>query len=456
MFHKEFYPTPESVIDTMQIDCTGKTVLEPHAGKGDIVKWLQKHGSKEVFAYEINKDLQKIVQTHCTLLGADFFQARPEDISHCDLIVMNPPFSNAEKHIEHAFEIARAGCEIVSLCNYQTIEHSHRHRRLGALLRDYGITHSLGNCFDTAERKTGVEVGLIRLFKPSANSESNFESFFMDQDEDVDGEGIAQYNEVKALVNRYVGSVKAFEKLEAMKSEVEQYLKPIGISEITFNMGYDNKISSLDQFSKDLQKRSWKHIFNKMNMNKYVTSGVMRDINSFVENQQKYPFTMKNIYKMFEIIVGTRQSTYNRALEEAIDNFTMHTKENRFGVEGWKTNSGYMLNKKFIINWMVEQTYNGRRLSLRFGSNESRLSDLLKVMCNILGKNYDSIQPLRNFFNDHKGLERGVWYDWEFFEIKVFLKGTMHLKFKSEDHWYRLNKAYGHIKGFTLHDSYKN
>ena len=39
-----------------------------------------------------------------------------------------------------------------------------------------------------------------------------------------------------------------------------------------------------------------------MNMEKYVTSGVMKDINKFVETQEKVPFTMKNIYKMLEII----------------------------------------------------------------------------------------------------------------------------------------------------------
>lgn len=455
MFHKEFYPTPESVIDTMQIDCKGKTVLEPQAGKGDIVKWLIDNGARDVFCYEINKDLQKIVQSKATLLGSDFLQARPEDISHCQLIVMNPPFSNASQHIEHAFEIAADGCEIISLCNYETINKTMRYRRLSVLIRDHGLSQNLGSCFDTAERKTGVEVGLVRLFKPTANKNGEFEGFFMDEDEDVDGQGIERYNEVKALVNRYVGAIKAFDKLQDMKQEVEQYLKPIGISEITFNVGYNNKISSRDQFAKDLQKRSWSFIFSKMSMNKYVTSGVMKDINSFVEAQQKYPFTMKNIYRMFEIIVGTRQQTYNRALEEAVDNFTRHTKENRFGVEGWKTNSGFMLNKKFIINWMVEQSYSGG-LSLRFGSNEARIEDLIKVLCNILGTNYDTVKPLRRFFNDNNGLERGRWYHWEFFDIKVFNKGTMHLKFRSEEHWYRLNKAYGELKGFVLHDSYKN
>ena len=48
---------------------------------------------------------------------------------------------------------------------------------------------------------------------------------------------------------------------------------------------------------------------------------------------------------MLEIIVGTREQTMNRAIVEAVDNFTRHTDENRYGIEGWKTNSGYMLSK---------------------------------------------------------------------------------------------------------------
>jgi hypothetical protein len=52
-------------------------------------------------------------------------------------------------------------------------------------------------------------------------------------------------------------------------------------------------------------------------------------------------------------------------------------------------------------------------------------------------------------------IEPNKWYDWNFFEIKFFKKGTMHLKFKRTEDWYILNKAYGELKGFTLHDNYK-
>lgn len=402
------------------------------------------------------------------LIGEDFFMCKPEQISHINAIYMNPPFSNADKHILHAWEIAPDGCEIITLCNYQTIER--KIGRLSVLIRDYGITEYLGDCFTEAERKTGVEVGLIKLYKPNNNKENEFEGFFMDEEEEEEqGIGIMGYNEVRALVNRYVYSMKAFDVMHEHVVNLNNTTKDIGLSSISLSVGYDKNVTSKSGFSKILQKQSWNHIFNKMNMQKYVTSGVMKDINKFVETQEKVPFTMKNIYKMLEIIVGTRQQTFNRALEEAIDNFTKHTHENRFGVEGWKTNSGYMLNKKFIVEGIMETaSYMG--FNIRYDSyGGKRIDDLVKVLCNITGTDYNTIGTLYRFNYNNTGcevdgvkafspkfiIEPNKWYNYAFFEVKFFKKGTMHVKFKDLNDWYLLNKAYGELKGFTLHDSYK-
>lgn len=219
-----------------------------------------------------------------------------------------------------------------------------------------------------------------------------------------------------------------------------------------------------------------------MNLNKYLTSGVMKDINNFVEHQSNIPFTVKNIYKMFDIIVGTKDQTFNNALVEAIDKFTKHTHENRYGVEGWKTNSGYMLNKKFIVDYIAEPSYVGGLRIKGYGSNFEKIEDLIKVICNITGTNHDktmSIEYANCDKNDegyltekgHRVLsdrntaygdkilrynqfEPNTWYDWEFFEFKVFKKSTMHLKFKDEKIWEKLNRAYAKIKGEVLPEKF--
>ena len=461
MFHNEFYPTPKDVLYMMQLDCKDKVILEPHAGKGNIVDFCKENGAKEVLTYEINKDLQEIVKRKSTLIGDDFFECKPEQVSHINAIYMNPPFSNADKHILHAWEVAPEGCEIVSLCNYSTI--TQPYGRLKVLIRDYGITENLGDCFRQAERTTGVEVGLIRLFKPVASKEFEFEGFFMDEDEEEEqGSGIMQYNEVRALVNRYVGTMKAFDKMKYELDALNHLISGIGMSSVTLEISSERMVTTKEQFSKIIQKRSWHHIFNKMNMEKYVTSGVMKDINKFVETQENVPFTMKNIYRMLNIIVGTREHTFNRALEEAVDNFTKHTHENRFGVEGWKTNSGYMLNKKFICEGIVETSWGGGSLQVRYSSyNGNKIDDLVKVLCNITGKNYNDIGTLYRFNFNRNTHEKNFeimpneWREFGFFNVKFFKKGTMHLKFKNLDDWYRLNQAYGKLKGFTLPETYK-
>lgn len=470
MFNTEFYPSPLEAIELMQLDCQGKIILEPHAGKGDIVDYCFLNGAKEVLAFEINKDLQQIVKQKATLIGEDFFDCKPEQISHVNAIYMNPPFSNADRHILHAWNIAPDGCEIVSLCNYQTIDKNNRYGRLSSIINDYGTAQNIGDCFSTAERKTGIDIGLLRLFKPVSSKDFEFEGFFMDEEEEEpQGEGMMKYNEVRALVNRYVGTMKAFDTMKDQIDQVNNITKAIGMSKIDLAIGHEKNITTKEQFSKIIQKASWNHIFKKMNMEKYMTSGVMKDVNKFVETQEKVPFTMKNIYRMLQIIVGTRSETFNRALEEAIDNFTRHTHENRFGVEGWKTNSGYMLNKKFICEGIID-TSRYSEFKVRYDSYSSKkIDDLVKVLCNITATDYNSIGGLYRFnynntgfeadgvkaYEKHFDLESNTWYDWGFFEVKFFKKGTMHVKFKDLNDWYLLNKAYGELKGFSLPENYK-
>lgn len=50
----DFYPTPKEVIEQMMMgeNIVGKTVLEPSAGKGDIVDWLKESGAARVIACE--------------------------------------------------------------------------------------------------------------------------------------------------------------------------------------------------------------------------------------------------------------------------------------------------------------------------------------------------------------------------------------------------------------------
>lgn len=456
MFDSEFFPTPKEVLDMMQVNCKDKIVLEPSAGKGDIVDYLKLNGAKSVLTYEKNKDLQQIVKSKSQLLGHNFFLCKSENISHVDLIVMNPPFSNADKHIMHAFEVAPQGCEIIALCNYQTINNSYSHSRkeLIKLIENYGTETNLGSCFDNAERTTGIDIGLIKLVKPIVNADTEFEGFFMDDDEvQKQEDGIMPFNEVRALVQRYVGSMKIFDRLKDCIDELEYTTSAIGIKEFKLQVGYNDRVTTKEEFSKHLQKTSWNHIINITGIRKFTTSLMMQDINKFVEKQHEVKFTEKNVYHMLDMIIQTRGQQFDKALVASVDEFTKYVKENRFEVEGWVSNSSYMLNQKIIIPDLFERGWNNANyVTVRYGARYmEKLNDLVKVACTIIGYNHKDIGDIYQFKVDgERYLKTGIWYDWGFFEFKCFYKGTMHLKFKNKEDWYLINQAYGKLKGFNL------
>ncbi len=447
----DFYPTPTYTIEQMGIDCMGKVVFEPQRGKGDIVSWLFDNGAKEVLTCEIDKNLAKINHPKERFLKYDFFEVIPEEISHINLIVMNPPFSDGAKHLLHAWNIAPDGCEIISLVNYETIQNDYtrERRELKRIIRDYGSSENIGNQFSDSERETDVYTGLIKLYKPN-NTANEFDGFFLEDEEQIKGEiGVMPFNSIYDVVQRYVNSVKCFEEHESLNERMNGLNSLFSVGNFEFKIGYDNTVTTKEGYKKELQKKAWQYLFKLMNMEKYVTSGVMKDINKFVETQTKVPFTMKNIYKMLEIIVGTRQATFDKSIVEIIEKFTEHTHENRYAVEGWKTNSGYLLNKKIIVPYIFEWNKWSDYLSSRHSGNVDKIEDLTKVLCSLNGTNYDKIDRFYSFCANQK-MQTNTWYDWGHFQIKGFMKGTMHIKFKDEKTWESINRAYGKIKGFTL------
>lgn len=458
IFNRDFYPTPDHVLNLMQLNINGETILEPSAGKGNIIDFCKEHGAKDIVFCEINNDLATICKEKARFLESDFLKVTPEQISHVTQIIMNPPFTKAKEHINHAWKIAPDGCEITSLCNSEmSSDLRYDRHELSHTIEMYGNTFYLGACFDTAERKTDVKISCIKLYKPIHNENSNFEGFYMDQEPEVEGSNsIMSYNEVQALVNRYMGAAKCFDEFSIVNEKMKTLCSGVGMGNgFSYSTSYDKSVCTKEDFLKELQRRSWKHIFSLMNLNKYLTSGVMNDINKFVENQTQVPFTVKNVYRMFEIIIGTKEHSFNRALVEAVDSFTKHTHENRYGVEGWKTNSGYMLNRKFIINYMFRPSYTAGKLDLNYSNNSDKLNDLVKVLCNITGTDYNITTTTEKFVRDFKGIDPNRWYLNGFFSFKGFKKGTMHIKFEDAAIWEQLNRAYAKIKGEVLPEKVK-
>lgn len=461
MFDSDFYPSPSEVIEEMMQghNITGKTILEPSAGKGNIIDWLSQNGAGNVIACEKSTELTKILQTKCKVIANDFLTVASDQISHIDFIVMNPPFSEAEKHINHAFEIAPPGCKIIALCNTATLEndYSASRKKLTALIDQHGSSRKLGQCFEAAERKTGVNVSLINLEKPGTNYNTEFEGFFMDEEPEEINQtaGLMSYNVVRDLVNRYVAAVKLYDQQLTTGAQMNYLLSGFYGESLTFTCTEKGAPKLRNEFKKDLQKAGWKFIFEKMNLEKHSTKGLKEDINKFVEQQTQIPFTMKNIYKMLEIVIGTTSQRMDRALLEVFNWVTSHADDNKYNLPGWKTNSHYLLTKKFIVPnicWQdkFDAEYHPQDLKISYNGYAERMDDLVKALCYLTGDNYDNFKRLGYIDGVGSGLEYGKFFDWAFFTCKGYKKGTMHFEFKDAEIWGKFNQRIAKLKGYPL------
>lgn len=465
MFNKDFYPTPPNVIKTMTEgeNLVGKTILEPSAGKGNIVDFLTEAGAN-VISCENNQDLKKILQTKCRVIADDFLTITSDMVSHIDYIIMNPPFSAEEAHILHAFNIAPPACKIISLCNYSTVENPYTNQRkqLCAIIDNNGSVENIGQCFSDAERETNVNIGLIKIKKPGAKTVDEFEGFFMEEEPEQRQEyGLMNYNIIRDLVNRYIQAVKTYREVLNVNTKLNNITGSFFYGNIGINISL-----SYEDYKKELQKSGWNYILNEMNLLKYTTRGVREDINKFVEQQTKIPFTMRNIYHMLDIVVQTAGQRMDKAILEAFDRVTEHHHENRYNIKGWKTNSHFLVGKKFILPRQINQakeygftsdTYN--RLN---NPTDGIIPDLEKALCYITGDQYEE-SKYENYTHTKIGIKTvntsinrntyGEWYESHFFKYKGYKNGNMHYEFKDDKVWQLFNKRVAQIKGYPLFEA---
>ena len=321
----------------------------------------------------------------------------------------------------------------------------------------HGFEEYFGDCFASAERSTGVHVSCVHLFKPGTG-EKEFEGYFsLAPDDEPQGEGLQHYNFIRDLVNRYVEAVKRFDNVMGAAKEINQLAEPFKSNDIRFGAyrehGNNYTAITRDCFKKELQKAAWRLIFSKMNMEKYVTTKVLEDMNRMVERQTHIPFTMHNVFRVLEAIVFTHRDRMNQVLVEAFDHICSFSAENSTAGEKWKTNSDYMVNRRFIVPRICD--YDARwpsayvKIAYYGGGYARDIDDVVKAMCYLTGCNYDDFSSLNDFVS-RLTMNWGQWYEWGFFRIRGYKKGTMHFEFVREEDWVKFNIEVARIKGWQL------
>lgn len=466
----DFYPTPLSISTEMVHTAMNHPyikerdrlfVLEPSAGKGDILKNIKNgYRSSTVHCIENDPELQAtLMGLGYELIAYDFLTFNGS--TKYDAIIMNPPFSAGAKHLLHAWEIIDDGV-IVCLLNAETINNftvSKNRELLKNIIDEHGTIKHMGKCFVDAERKTQVEVAMVTLVKKSTKKDFDFfEDANRSKEKSYKIDDMDQPNEL-AIKDTIGNLVLEFEEVKHLFAETFKTFK-----KILYHA--DHIVPSLNQFSKylydavdskeaqtaynefidKLRKDCWENVFRMSKFEKYMTNKVKSDFAKFQNTQQALEFTKENIEQLFMSILSNAGNIQQACIEDVFDYFTRYWEENRVHIEGWVSNKCWMASRKVVLPGMIERWCNNKN-HLRYQS-QSPIRDIDIAMNAITGKNMESIITIHQALDE--SFENGCTGACEstHFDIRYYKKGTIHLKFKSEYTWKEFNIRACKMKGW--------
>lgn len=484
MFNDCFFPTPVDIIRGMiapyKTDILEGYVLEPSAGKGNIVDYIvdridsrysyRKNHKGNIHCIEINPELQDILRGKGYKVICDDFMAFNGGGIMYDLIVMNPPFDHAEDHFLHAWEILRNG-DLVSVFPTSALSNPYSEKRkliLKIIMDHSGTIEDLGPAFEDSERKTSVNVSVIRISKKT-NTDNIFNGVDFDHervntnDPFESQNQLARHDTIKRLVDAYQATIGSFDEAVKALRELSFYGSTFGrhfdgyddrgnkayasiqegfcqiMSKLSLATNDRNKFqdqykSGYNEFSHGLKTAAWETVFSLMNVDKHMTKSVKESFVTLRDSQKDLEFSEKNIKGLLDTIIMSSAKIGEAAVLEAFDLLTKYHKENRVYFEGWKTNDCWRVNKKFILPNVISNSF-GFSINYYF---EQDLNDVDRGLCALSGKNYDEISTIVNSITTAlKAKEFSC--ESEFFTIRMYKKGTAHFLFKDLDLWEKFN-----------------
>ena len=477
MFYEnaDFYPTPETLaarmvdmIDTKRVHF----VLEPSAGKGDLVDKLKnkmsyygysnitgKHGRDvEIDCIEKDCNLQNLLKGAGKRLVFDDF-LKFETFKKYDLILMNPPFSEGDKHLLKALEMMKNGGQVVCLLNAETLKNPYSNSRKELLQKleqlDAEIKY-LEGAFTEAERQTTVEVALIYVDIPAREPVS----LILDSLEKAPEMGITDftadkeitfYELLKRMVYQFELEAKVGIKLineycrlqpylmNRLDASKDKYAKPI------FEIRFDDKdwysgraANMINQYLKKLRYKYWYALGDNPDFRAQLTSNLADIYYNKLLELSDYDFNLHNI----EQVNKELQSQMTAAVEDTIlalfdelsDKYSWYPEctKNIHYYNGWRTNIAHMINKKVIIPMQTTDSWDNQ-IDITKYSTVRKINDIEKVMDYLNDGRVAPYIDVERVLETAKreGQTRNI--ESKYFTLTFYKKGTVHLTFKNAE-----------------------
>ena len=477
--NKDFYPTPQNLIDKMidGLDFTMvHSILEPSAGKGNIVEALKnieerknKYYSKtidfDIDCIEADQNLRAILKSKNLRVVYDDFLTY-STMKTYDLIIMNPPFSNGCKHLLKALEMQkRNGGAVVCLLNAETLKNQCSNERIALykLLEEYNADIKyIQDAFIDAERKTPVEIALIKVVLPEVETQS----FILDGLQKAKEEKEYTYTEenntqvaendfLKAIVDQYNMEVEAGVRL------IKEYraMTPFILSEFakdketgkTIQIGgcilsldiasnrdkYSNKLS-VNNYIREVRGKYWKALFENPKFIGQLTNNLQREYYNKIEELKGYDFSLYNIreikFDMNKKVVKGIEQTIVELFEELSNKYSYYDEctKNIHYFNGWRTNKAWIINKKVIIPLSAYDSYFKDRYQPTHYDIVRKLQDIEKCFNYLDGGLTEAVDLKQSLqFAEEYGETKDIVL--KYFNVTFYKKGTCHIVFNNDE-----------------------
>lgn len=473
-----FYPTPESIADKMLEGVnwlTIESILEPSAGKGDLAEYCARkidhlHGryageskSKEkIDCVEYDPNLRMI------LSGKGFRVVHDDFLSfqthkHYNLIVMNPPFDQGDKHLLKAIEIAKkSGGKIVCLLNAETLRnpYSYTRQRLVAEIMEMGGTvEEVSGAFRGAERKTGVEIAIVKLEIPEPKRSSTIlDELRRDEVEGSETEPESPYRAlvkgdyIEALIDRFNHELKCGLTLIEEYNALQSFFKADILGDGKNGMALSLQFTSLDGrhsepatrngYITKTRKKYWEALFRQKEFVSQLTSNLQQELYSQIDKMAHYDFTYYNIATLAQQMLMKVNGGIEEAIMSLFDDWTRkwhydENSSNRHYFDGWKTNDAFAVNKKVITPFYGAFGYWGDKFDPSWDAQQ-KLRDIEKVF-NFLDGGVVEGMDVMEVIKAARAEGKTKNIQCKHFLITFYKKGTAHITFTNLDVLHRFN-----------------
>lgn len=464
-----FYPTPKHIAEKMLegVDFKHiKSILEPSAGKGDLCDaivstkdyqyWTRHSEDKEIIdCIEIDKNLQRILKGKGYRVVHDDFLTYETQMPY-DLIVMNPPFSEGDKHLMKALSMVKdTGGQVICLLNAQTIENPYSITRQELIKElenaDVCSVEKVSNAFSDAERQTDVEIYIVRVkyerrLKASKILEEMKKAMpIREPVRDAAGK-IIKGDWRDAIVDHYnyeiACGLRLIDEYEGMTDMLQNSLKKDAYSSpmLKLTMGERNTDANRKEFVQRVRLKYWKALFDMPEFTKQLTGNLLDKFRSMVNDLKSYEFSVYNIVCIqLELSKEVNQGVADTIMKLFDDwTYKYHYSEGSDNVwyyNGWKTNDCFAVNQRVILPMYqcIDTGWDGKGFEIGYGV-ERKLNDIEKVF------DYLNADTTDHYYSAGRRVARHIAENdtarniqCKYFTVSLFKKGTCHIKFTNLD-----------------------